>query len=334
MSIPLTNQVNFYSQRLSGDFLRLYNDSVENLSRGRLQASVVLGYLPTEDIEPRLREVVDAIVFGCPELFFVGQAFQFTLAGNTVTLHLQNKYDGENLDDMWLRLNAEIDRIVQKAFALPKTFDRIHRVNRYLCARVKPSPNTNARLGDAYGALILREARCEGFAKAAKLIFDRLGIPNCIAAGEALNGDRREEHAWNILECKGAHYHFDFTWNAGSTQYDVPGQVYMFLSDALAHIEHFPKYAYPACADDSKTFWARYNSDVRYHSDLSRIKLVPFKNNYFGMAKFAKPLDVEEVRSEALQWMRDELSAYNYGSQISYALNVRLNLLLFYMIND
>ena len=333
MSIPLTNQVNFYSQRLTGDFLRMYNASVENLSRGRLQATVAFGYLPSENLDAQLREIVDAIVFGCPELFFVDQAFQFTLAGNAVTLRFQNKYAGENLDDMWERLNAEIDRIVQKALAIPKTFDRIHRINRYLCVRVKSSPDTNAQLGDAYGALILRRARCEGFAKAAKLIFDRLGIPNLIAEGEALNGESRETHAWNILEYQGAHYHFDFTWNAGTTQYDVPGQAYMFLSDALAHIEHFPKYAYPACVDESKTFWARYNGNVRYHSDLSRIKIVPFKNNYFAIARFEKPLDLDEVQSDGLTWMRDELSAYSYGSQIAYAINVRLNLLLFYMIN-
>ncbi|MBQ8352304.1 MAG: hypothetical protein IJY34_00770 [Clostridia bacterium] len=97
MSIPLTNQVNFYSQRLTGDFLRMYNASVENLSRGRLQTTVPFDYVPSGENDPRIREIVDAIVFGCPELFFVDQTFQFTLTGNMATLHFQHKYACENL---------------------------------------------------------------------------------------------------------------------------------------------------------------------------------------------------------------------------------------------
>ena len=165
------------------------------------------------------------------------------------------------------------------------------------------------------------------------MILDRAGFNSLIAFGQGISGNTREDHAWNIIEYKFKYYHFDFTWNASKAQYGIPGQEYMFLDDLTAHIEHFPKYSYPACQDASKTFWAKNNGIVRYHSDLSRINIVPFNNNYMAIAKMPEKLTEFELRDDIFTWMRDELAGYNYGSQLSYSYNERLDLLIFYFIN-
>lgn len=334
IAIPLTNQVNYYSQKLTGDFLRLYNASVENLARGVLKTTITFDSGLSDETEAGINSVVEAIIYGCPELFYVEQEVQTTWAGNEFTFDFTNKYSGENLRDLWDKLDLEINRIVDKVKAIPKKFDQIHRINKYLCTRVKTNASLEGRYGDAYGALILKEARCEGFAKAAKLILDRVGFDSLIACGQALNGQNREDHAWNIIAFKDNYYHFDFTWNSGRAQHDIPGQEYMFLNDDVAFIEHFPKHNYPCCSDSSKTFWAKNNGFVQYHSDLSRINIVPFKNNYMAIAKFSKPLMPEDLGDNVFRWMRDELAAYNFGSQLSYIYNERLNLLIFYFINQ
>lgn len=170
------------------------------------------------------------------------------------------------------------------------------------------------QLGDPYGALILKTARCEGYAKAAKIILDRTGFNSIIAFGQALNGNSIENHAWNIIEYKAQYYHFDFTWNAIKTQYSIPCQEYMFLDDLDAHVEHFPKYQYPLCNDATKTFWALNNGIIKYHSDLSRVNIVPFNNNYMAIAKMPEKLSDFELRDDIFTWMSDELAGYNYGS--------------------
>lgn len=324
-------QHNYYSEKLSGDFLRLYNTSVENLSRGVLTTRIA--FAGSTDIQAGLDLVTEAIIYGCPELFYIEQQIEMTTVGNEVTLSFTNKYKGENLSELWDKLDREINRIVEKVNAIPNPYEKLKRINKYLCARVKYSSSTAGRFGDPYGALILKEARCEGYAKAAKMILDRAGFKSIIAFGQALSDNIREDHAWNIIEYKSKYYQFDFTWNASKGQYGIPGQEYMFLDDLTAHIEHFPKYSYPACQDASKTFWAKNNGIIKYHSDLSRINIVPFNNNYLAIAKMPEKLTEFELRDDIFTWMRDELAGYNYGSQLSYSYNERLDLLIFYFIN-
>ena len=334
INIPLTNQINFYSQKLTGDFLRLYNASVENLARGALKTSVTFDSEISEDMQSGFDAVIEAIFYGCPELFYVEQQVETSWVDKEFTFTFSNKYSNENIEELWNKLDAEINRIVEKVKAIPKKFDQIHRINKYLCARVKTNTSMLGRYGDAYGALILKEARCEGFAKAAKLILDRVGFDSIIACGYALNGQHREEHAWNIIAFKDNYYHFDFTWNSGRGQYGMPGQEYMFLDDTQAHVEHFPDHEYPRCTDASKTFWAKNNGIVRYHSDLSRINIVPFKNSYMAIAKLSTPLCAEDLENNVFNWMRDELAANNYAPQLGYSVNERLNLLIFYFVNQ
>ncbi|MBQ7761359.1 MAG: hypothetical protein IJ400_04815 [Clostridia bacterium] len=334
VNIPLTNRVNFYSQRLTGDFLRLYNASVENLARGALKTSVTFNSAVSKEMQGGFDAVIEAIIYGCPELFYIEQQVAISWIGNEITFAFSNKYGNESLEALWSRLDAEISRIAEIVKAIPRKFDKIHRINSYLCSRVSVNNSMVGRYGDAYGALILREARCEGFAKAAKLILDKVGFNSIIACGQALNGRYREAHAWNIISFNDQYYHFDFTWNSGRGQYGIPGQEYMFLDDSQAHVEHFPDHEYPCCTDATKTFWARNKGMVKYHSDLSRINIVPFKNNYMAIAKFSKPLCTENLDEEVFEWMRDELAASNYASQLNYGVNENLNLLIFYFINQ
>lgn len=331
INIPLLNKRNYYSERLSGDFLRLYNSSVENLSKGILTTS--MKFVSDVDIQAGLEHVTEAILYGCPELFYIKQQIEMTIVGKEITLNFINQYFEDNLIELWNRLTREVDWIAEKVNAIPNPYDKINRINKYLCARVKYSSSMKEQLGDPYGALILKTARCEGYAKAAKIILDRTGFNSIIAFGQALNGNSIENHAWNIIEYKAQYYHFDFTWNAIKTQYSIPCQEYMFLDDLDAHVEHFPKYQYPLCNDATKTFWALNNGIIKYHSDLSRINIVPFNNNYMAIAKMPEKLSDFELRDDIFTWMSDELAGYNYGSQLSYSYNERLNLLTFYFIN-
>lgn len=317
---------------LTGDYRRLYFASVDNLSRGVFKTTVE--FSSGGDLQSGIYQVLEAIFCGNPELFFVDQEVNIAYDGSSVTLTFPRKYDGENLAEALRKLDAEIDRIAEKVMRIEGSYERIMRVNQYLCARVKPDGSVKKENGDAYGALILKQARCEGFAKAAKLIFDRVGIKSIVAFGKATDGNGTVEHAWNILEVNGKYYQFDFTWNAGNTQHKIPGQEYAFLSDEAIKTDHFPKYPYPECNDESFEFWVKHNGIVKYQSDLGRIEVVPFGNNYYAAAKFLSPLSNVEVEENAFDWMRSELAAGSYGSTYTYSFNPRLNVLSFYMIND
>ena len=332
LNIPIANQSNFYSQKLSGEYLQLYNSCVNNLTRGVLTTSMSLSRV--DDLQNKTQSVVEAVLYGCPELFYVDQQVQIKYSGQEVILNFTNKYNGENLSQLWNELDSKINQIVEIIKNGNDFYERLNLLNYYFCANVESSTSIEGKVGDPYGALILRKARCEGFAKATKMILDRLGINSIIALGHADNGTMADNHAWNIVENDMIFYHFDFAWNASKTAYGIPSQEYMFLDDKEAYIEHFPKYIYPTCGDASNTFWARNRGFVEYQSDFSRINIVPFGNNYMAIAKMANKLTESEIREDVFNWLVDELAGYNFGSQLSYAYNEHLNLLIFYFINQ
>ena len=109
--IPIANQNNFYSQKLSGDFLRLYNASVDNLSRGVLSTRVSCS-MSEEELNNGLNPLTEAIIYGCPEFFYIEQRISATTSGTEVTLSFTNKYMGENLSELCDKLDKEINRIV------------------------------------------------------------------------------------------------------------------------------------------------------------------------------------------------------------------------------
>lgn len=68
---------------------------------------------------------------------------------------------------------------------------------------------------EAVGALVYGKAVCEGYAKAFKLICDRVGIPNVLVIGTGITPDGREEdHMWNYVQMEdGKWYAVDVTWD-------------------------------------------------------------------------------------------------------------------------
>lgn len=104
-----------------------------------------------------------------------------------------------------------------------KTVIEIDKYLRNAVVYVDGAPNAH----DSYGALIDGKAVCEGYARAFKLLCDKMGIPALVMVGEADFGlaprklfgadlvidNMNLNHAWNIVYIDGEWYHFDSTWN-------------------------------------------------------------------------------------------------------------------------
>lgn len=332
INLNLINRENFYSVQLSGYERELYYRCVDSLAVGDFTVTYSGNVVPNED---SLNNVFYAIIYGCPELFYVMQEYETRISGNQVTMLFKNKYPSQNLQEMADRLDREIQRAADRVLKFETQADQLKRLNKYLCTRVSPEYSAAGSYGDAYGALILKRARCEGFAKAASLILHRVGIFCVIAYGKAiLPSGGQEDHAWNIVICNDNNYQFDFTWNASSTMNNIPSLQYAFLDDAQMSIEHIPEVnTYPVCSDDSKTVWAENGPPVRFVSDLHKTKIVPYGDNYMAIAKLTKKLTADDLQNNVMNWMMTELSAPTYGCSMSYTYNDRLDLLVMYFTN-
>lgn len=66
----------------------------------------------------------------------------------------------------------------------------------------------------AYGAIVNGEAACEGYAKAAKYLFDAAGIESGVVSGTVDDPDGNPgSHMWNVVKLGDDFYHLDLTWN-------------------------------------------------------------------------------------------------------------------------
>lgn len=148
-----------------------------------------------------------------------------------------------------ISMKAETELLVEEAAAKIDTagksdYEIICAVNDYLCDTVyypptKPyAPVTHT----PYGALKDGVAVCEGYACAAKLMLNALGIRCDIQVGECTNG---EGHAWNLVELDGNWYQMDITWNDGGGSRED----YLLVDDAYMQKSRTWEYSdYPSCA--------------------------------------------------------------------------------------
>lgn len=82
-----------------------------------------------------------------------------------------------------------------------------------------------------YGALVNGKAACEGYAKAAKLLFDMCAIDAYVIGGQAKNPQGKYEgHMWNVVKINGNYYNLDLTWDDPISQENTDESRYTYFN--------------------------------------------------------------------------------------------------------
>ncbi len=86
----------------------------------------------------------------------------------------------------------------------------------------------------AYGALVLNNAVCDGYARAFAYLMKKAGIECTIAYGSS----RGEGHAWNVAKIDGNWYHVDVTWDDPSSDKQSLYHSYLNVTEAVIKEDH------------------------------------------------------------------------------------------------
>ncbi|MBD5158383.1 MAG: hypothetical protein HDT13_12220 [Butyrivibrio sp.] len=138
----------------------------------------------------------------------------------------------------------QVDGIVSRATEgfTGSDYEKILSAYDYLCGRADYNNQSDSyEAHSAYGALVSGKAVCEGYAKAYKLLLDKMGIPNYIVINST--------HAWNVVMYNGEWYFVDVTngdFNSCYAYFMLGGDVlfnkkdllvdrYIFTSEAIAY---------------------------------------------------------------------------------------------------
>ena len=133
----------------------------------------------------------------------------------------------------------------------------------------------------AYGALIEKEAVCNGYAEAMALLLSCAGLENRYVVGTATvnrgiavvenEDEKRENHAWNLVKINGTWYHLDSTWDDPVGDYELVSHAYFNMSDELMARDHiWDREKYDACPDMQWNYFRREHAYFENSTDLDR----------------------------------------------------------------
>lgn len=125
-------------------------------------------------------------------------------------------------------------------------YEAVKAVNSYLCETITYSEGNSPYepvQHTVYGALINGDCVCEGYAKAAQLLFQMCGIESYYVVGDTSGGP----HGWNLVKVDGEYYQLDVTWNDA----DLYKNKYFLVTDEYMRLSRrWDESRYPASAKE------------------------------------------------------------------------------------
>ena len=239
-------RLNFFYSCLSDEEKRVYMELV--ISLRKLKKSVKVRTIGN-NIDFQL--ILFAIKEDLPELFYVNfSAVTIVMNGFSATLYFTFYYN--DIDIYWLM--RELAEIVAEISVTGNILQDEFNIHKFIVNNVNYSSNSISN--DSFtikGALIDKEAVCEGYSKAFKFLCDYANIPCIIVSGTALNNHGvHEKHSWNIVRINKDFFHVDSTWNRNTLE-NLNLSLYLNVSDSFISGNHiWQKEKYPKCIVKSK----------------------------------------------------------------------------------
>lgn len=112
------------------------------------------------------------------------------------------------------RIEEEANKILSQVEKGTK-YQKILMIHDYLVNNVSFEESLSKNnIYNMHGALVNKEAVCEGYAKAFKYLMDKIGVECVIVIGTATNSKgETENHAWNYVNLDNKWYAVDVTWD-------------------------------------------------------------------------------------------------------------------------
>ena len=141
--------------------------------------------------------------------------------------------DTSFLTDEDAQVLAKLNDLVNSASVYNTDYEKEKYFHNYLVSNIAYTSNDDDQT--PYGALILNQCVCNGYASSFELLMNMAGIPCTFVTGTAGGGG----HAWNQVLLGGAWYNVDVTWDDPLP--DVTGRItytYLNVNDDSFYSDH------------------------------------------------------------------------------------------------
>lgn len=112
------------------------------------------------------------------------------------------------------KLNQEVQKILEGTNG-KSNYQKMLKIHDYLVDNVTYEETiSKSNIYNIYGAIVNKEAVCEGYAKAFKYLMDQVGIESIVIIGDATDSQgNTQNHAWNYVNLDNTWYAVDSTWD-------------------------------------------------------------------------------------------------------------------------
>lgn len=237
----------------------------------------------TEEGKKTLKSAFGKAVNDHPELFYVQGWYSYNSNGEIIT-RVKPVYDSYT-DAEKQAFHQEVERAL--ALVQDNTLTDVEKLlilHDYLVTHCAynwdvATGNSFAKpkwAGNAYGAFVKKDAVCQGYSLAYKLLLDRCGISSSYVESDALN------HIWNVVQLNGKWYHIDVTWDDPVPNLDgyCTHDYFLLSNDSIKEAKHkAPDWSFePSDANDTsyESGWAFNKTDsVLYPYDEYYYYILP-----------------------------------------------------------
>jgi len=197
----------YYFHQLGNKEKQAYNDILSKIDT--MPDSIEI---PSLD-QTELTTVFEALLYDNPYLFFLGRSCTITKRGLKSYFNAQYIMTAAQYKIKKQRLQETANAIIA-GFGRKSQLETEFLIHNYIINNCSYENNGADDESTAYGALIDKKAACEGYSKAAKVLFDFAGIECYVISGMSTNFQGKlESHMWDIVKINGQYYHLDLTWD-------------------------------------------------------------------------------------------------------------------------
>lgn len=224
-----TKNHNYSSHSILNDLEKVYYDAVVNINPGTLSFKIT--YSPLLSAEEYnsidFKKIMNAIVLDNPDLFYYAgyscsrSYYPSTGEVASVTYNILCKTNAQTNKAIYNSTNIPIySNAIKAAFDdiqvdTSNRYNFVKSVHDYLCESVDYVTDYGSA-HDIYGALVNKQAVCEGYSEAFKLFCDYYKIPCVLITGTGNGGP----HMWNAVQMDdGKWYLLDITWDDQTDTY-------------------------------------------------------------------------------------------------------------------
>lgn len=180
----------------------------------RLSDEGLAAGLGEEDID----RIFQCVLNDHPELFYVeGYSYTKYTKGDRITsIAFSGNYsaDAETVDKKEQEITSAAERILEQLPSDASDYDKVKYVYDTLIREtdyVMNAPDNQ----NIYSVFVNHASVCQGYAKAAQYLLNRMGVECTLVIGTVEAG---EGHAWNLVKIDGSYYYMDSTWGDASYQ--------------------------------------------------------------------------------------------------------------------